>query len=372
MAELNIDAALIKQTVSIRQREEHLVELSNGCICCTLREDLLAEVANIATQGSFDYLLIESSGVSEPMPVAETFTFEDTTGLTLGDIAYIDTMITVVDGSSFFSEFHSLEMLRERDWHSGAQDERSISHLLCDQIEFANVIVLNKCDLMDEDEKIQVNQLLHKMNPTARVVESVFSAVPLDAVMGTRLFSMSEAEKHYGWLQEARIGEHTPETEEYGISSFAFRALRPFHPGRLHDTFEAMVAQKAPHENVLRAKGFIWLANRPQLQGKYSFAGKHYALVPGNPWWAEIDKLDWPANLETDIAPLWHEPYGDRQQEIVIIGQNLDKDVITEALEQCLLSREEMILGQEAWYKLCEPDPFETQWNAPSHLPFSQ
>jgi G3E family GTPase len=362
MAEVNIDAALIKQAVSIHQREEHMVELSNGCICCTLREDLLAEVASIALQGCFDYLLIESSGVSEPMAVAETFSFEDTTGLRLDDIACIDTMTTVVDGSRFLSELQSLEMLRERDWHSDAQDERTISHLLCDQIEFANVIVLNKCDLMNKDEKKKVKKLLHEMNPTARVVESVFSAVPLDAVMGTKLFSMSEAEKHDGWLKEARIGEHTPETEEYGISSFTFRSLRPFHPGRLHGSFEDIVAQKAPYRNLLRAKGFVWLANHPQVQGEYSFAGKHYSIIPGNPWWAEIDKADWPANLETDIAPLWHEPFGDRQQEIVIIGQNLDKDAVTKALEQCLLSSKEMMLGQEAWYKLCTPDPFETEW----------
>ena len=368
MGEINIDAALVKQTVSIRQKEEHMVELSNGCICCTLREDLLVEVAKIASEGTFDYLLIESTGVSEPMPVAETFTFKDSTGLRLGDIAQIDTLVTVVDGSRFLSELDSLQSLRQRNWHADPQDQRTISHLLCDQVEFANVIVLNKCDLMKDEEKSIVKRLIQSMNPTAKLIESVFSAVPLDAVLGTGLFSMSEAEKHEGWLQEARIGEHTPETEEYDVSSFTFRALKPFHPIRLHAALEGMLAKTPPYDEsiILRAKGFIWLANFPQLQGDFSLAGNHYTLLPGNPWWAEIDKQDWPENLERDIAPLWHEPYGDRQQEIVIIGQNLNKQEVTAALKSCLLSEDEMSLGQESWYKLCSEagDPFQEAWDA--------
>lgn len=369
MGEINIDAALVKNTVSIRQREEHMVELSNGCICCTLREDLLVEVANIAMDGSFDYLLIESTGVSEPMPVAETFTFEDSTGLRLNDVAQIDTLVTVVDGSRFLSELDSLESLRARDWHADPEDQRTISHLLCDQVEFANVIVLNKCDLMSGAEKEKVKMLIRNMNPVAKLIESVHSAVPLDEVLGTGLFSMSEAEKHEGWLQEARIGEHTPETEEYGIGSFTFRAIKPFHPHKLNQVLEVMLEETTPPfdtSTVLRAKGFIWLANFPQLQGDFSLAGNHFSLLPGNPWWAEIDKNDWPENLEHDIAPLWHEPHGDRQQEIVIIGQSLDKDAISQALNECLLSDSEMALGQETWYKMCEEagDPFRESWDA--------
>ena len=370
MGEINIDAAMVKSNsgVSIRQREEHMIEMSSGCICCTLREDLLVEVAKIAADGSFDYLLIESTGVSEPMPVAETFTFEDSTGLRLGDVAQIDTLVTVVDGSRFLSELDSLESLRSRDWHADPEDQRTISHLLCDQVEFANVIVLNKCDLMKMEEKEKVKLLIQSMNPTAKLVDSMFCKVPLDNVLGTGLFSMSEAEKHEQWLQEARIGEHTPETEEYGIGSFTFKAIRPFLPHKLNDALEAMLHKSpAPFDTstILRAKGFVWLANCPQLQGEFSLAGNHYSLLPGNPWWAEIDKSHWPENLERDIAPLWHEPYGDRQQELVIIGQTLDKEAITNALNECLVSEEEMVLGQEAWDSICldNGDPFQEAWD---------
>eukprot|EP00797_Seminavis_robusta_P036280 Sro91_g047870.2 (979) ;mRNA; f:106766-109702 len=369
MGQINIDAALLKkQSVSVHQREEHMVEMSNGCICCTLREDLLVEVAKIASQGTFDYLLIESTGVSEPMPVAETFTFEDSTGLRLGDIAQIDTLVTVVDGSRFLSELDSLQSLKERDWHADPEDQRTISHLLCDQVEFANVCVLNKCDLMSSEEKQKVKQLIHNMNPTARLVESVYSAVSLDTVLGTGLFSMSDAEKHEGWLKEARIGEHTPETLEYGIGSFTYRARKPFFPHKFHSVIESMLNQTPPFDKsiILRSKGFVWLANFPQLQGDFSLAGHHFSLLPGNPWWAEIDKEHWPANLEQAIAPLWREPYGDRQQELVIIGQSLDQESITVALNACLLSDDEMEQGQEAWNQMCVDagDPFQDDWDA--------
>jgi G3E family GTPase len=259
--------------------------------------------------------------------------------------------------------------LRQRDWQADPQDERTISHLLCDQVEFANVIVLNKCDLMNDGEKQKVKGLIYSMNPQAKLVESTFSKVPLDTVLGTGLFSMSEAENHKGWLQEARIGEHTPETEEYGIGSFTFRAVRPFMPHRFHQVLEAMLSKTtAPYEEsvVLRAKGFLWFANCPQLQGDFSLAGNHYSVLPGNPWWAEIDKADWPAGLEQAIAPLWRELHGDRQQEIVIIGQSLNKQAITESLTACLVSEEEMAKGQESWYALCQEagDPFAEAWDA--------
>jgi G3E family GTPase len=368
MGEINIDAALIKTTVNVRQREEHIVELSNGCICCTLREDLLVEVANIAADTSFDYLLIESTGVSEPMSVAETFTFEDAGGLKLGDVAEIDTLVTVVDGSRFMNELDTLESLRARNWHADPEDKRTIAHLLCDQVEFANVIILNKCDLMSYKDKIQVKALIQKMNPTARLIESEFSNVPLESVLGTRLFSMSEAEKHEGWLQEARYGEHTPETEEYGIGSFTYRATRPFLPHKLDTVLKNLLGGfEAPFDssNVIRAKGFIWLANCPQLQGEFSLAGNHYSLLPGNPWWAEIDKSHWPENLERDIGPLWHEPYGDRQQEIVVIGQNLNQEAVCRAFNECLVSDDSMKVGQELWNKMVQEsgDPFQDTWD---------
>lgn len=368
MSEINIDAALIRKAVSIRQREEHMVELSNGCICCTLREDLLVEVARIAADSSFDYLLIESTGVSEPLPVAETFTFEDSTGLRLGDVAEIDTLVTVVDGVRFIGEIESLESLQSRNWHTDPEDHRTISHLLCDQVEFANVIVLNKCDLMQNEEKLKVKTLIQKMNPDAKVVESEFSNVPLDLVLGTGLFSMSDAEKHQRWLQEARIGDHRPETEEYGIRSFTYRATRPFLPDKLNNILLDIVNKsRAPFNssNVLRAKGFIWLANYPQIQGEFSLAGYHYSLLPGNLWWVEIDKSLWPEDLEKHIAPLWREPYGDRQQEIVFIGQSLSEDAICKVLDECLVSKESMEAGQGVWDAMVNDsgDPFRQIWH---------
>ena len=368
MGEINIDAALIKGTASVRQREEHMVELSNGCICCTLREDLLIEVSRIAADTSFDYLIIESSGISEPLPVAETFTFQDSTGLRLGDVAHIDTLVTVVDGSRFRDELESLESLQSRKWHADPEDQRTISHLLCDQVEFANVIVLNKCDLMTRGEKEIVTRLIRSMNPSAKLLESEFSKVPLDSILGTGLFSMSEAEKHEGWLKEARIGEHTPETEEYGIGSFTYRARKPFLPHKLKNMLEDLLEKESPPFDssiILRAKGFVWLANRPELQGDFSLAGSHYSLLPGNPWWAEIDKSHWPKTLEQAIAPLWDESYGDRQQEIVCIGQSLDKEAVCKAFDACLVSDHSMQTGQEVWNGMVNEtgDPFQETWD---------
>jgi len=235
-------------------------------------------------------------------------------------------------------------------------------------VEFANVIVLNKCDLMNEKEKSDVKTLIQLMNPSAKLVESVYSKVPLNMVLGTGLFSMSEAEKHDGWLKEARIGEHTPETVEYGITSFTYRANKPFAPHLLQRALDAMLDQTAPFDEsiVLRAKGFVWLSTFPQLQGDFSLAGHSFSLVPGNPWWAEIDKEHWPPNLEEAIAPLWKEPYGDRQQEMVIIGQQLDKEAITNALDSCLLSEDEMARGQDVWNEMAADagDPFREDWDA--------
>ena len=362
MGEVNIDAAVLQSSVlSITQQEEHLVELSNGCICCTLREDLLTQVSHIAAQGKFDYLLIESSGISEPMPVAETFTFEDSTGLKLSDIAEIDTMVTVVDGSRFWSELQSLESLSERDWQADPEDARTIAHLWCDQVDFANVVIVNKCDLISDEERKEVTRWISQFNPTAKILEATHSSVSLESVMGTGLFSMAGAAEHQGWLQEARIGDHKPETEEYGISSFTYRATRPFHCERLGHILEAMASHRAPFERIFRAKGFLWLASRLELQGDFSFAGNHYNLNPGNPWWATIDRQDWPDGLAEAIVPLWHEPYGDRQQEFVVIGQSFDQQVVTQALNDCLLNDDEMSAGPDAWRQ--QPDPFRETWD---------
>ena len=296
------------------------------------------------------------------MPVAETFTFEDDKGLKLGDVAQIDTMVSVVDGSRFLSELDSLQSLRERNWQADPDDARTISHLLCDQVEFANVIVLNKCDLMNEDEKKEVKKVISLMNPSATVVESTYSQVPLSYVLGTGLFSMSEAEKNDRWLKEARIGEHTPETVEYGITSFTYRAHKPFYPQKLDNLLMAMLDKEAPFDKsiILRSKGYVWLATYPDLQGDFSLAGRSFSLVPGNPFWAAIDKEHWPPQLEKDIAPLWNEPYGDRQQEIVIIGQQMDNELITNAFNQCLLSDDDMRKGLDAWRDI--EDPFSEAW----------
>ncbi len=360
MGAVNIDAALLQNGGSLKQREESMVELSNGCICCTLREDLLQEVAKLAAEQRFDYLIIESSGISEPLPVAETFTFKDDTGVTLSDVAALDTLVTVVDGASFMRELQTLESLRSRGWHAAPEDQRTIAHLLCDQVEFANVIVLNKCDLIDEKEKGTVKALLRKFNPNAEIIESTKGVVDPAKLLGTKRFSMEEAAEHEEWLKEARVGEHVPETVEYGIHSFTFRSLRPMHPGRLHSAFELMATHKPPYSKLLRAKGFVWLATHHDAQGVFAHAGQSCTLVPGPLWWATVEKDQWPEGLEEAIKPLWHEPYGDRQQEMVMIGQEMDIAAVTSALEACVLTEEEYAEGQAAWSLYV--DPFAASW----------
>jgi len=367
MGDINIDAALLSQRdVTIHERKEHMVELTNGCICCTLREDLLVEIRKIADQQCFDHLLIESSGISEPLPVAETFTFEDELGRKLEDVATIDAMVTVVDGSTFLSELQNLDTLRERNWHADAEDQRTIAHLLCDQIEFCNVIVLNKVDMLDDVGLRKVKGVLREMNATALILEATFSQVPVDQVLGSGLFSMSQAEQHEGWLQEARIGEHTPETEEYGISSFTYRAHVPFHPTRLIEVLDTWLEGTSGDSVILRAKGFLWVVHSHELQGDFSLAGHQYSILPGNPWWAAIDKCDWPEGLEAAIAPLWREPHGDRQQELVIIGQSLDKEAIWATLDNVLCTEEEMATERSQ----CPPedDPLFDLWKSAAEM----
>jgi G3E family GTPase len=360
MGAVNIDAALLKNGASLKQSEEHMVELSNGCICCTLREDLLEGIAGLAAEKRFDYLLIESSGISEPLPVAETFTFKDDAGVTLSDVAALDTLVTVVDGASFMRELNTLETLRTRGWHAAPEDERTIAHLLCDQVEFANVIVLNKCDLLDEVERGTVRTLLRNFNPEAEIVESTNGIVDPSKILGTKRFSMTEAEKHEEWLKEARIGEHVPETIEYGVNSFTFRSRRPMHPERLHRALDMMAKREAPYGTLLRAKGFAWLATRCDVQAVFSLAGQSCTLLPGPFWWAMLDKNEWPDGLADAIAPLWLEPHGDRQQELVMIGQHMDVAVVKKALDACVLTDEEYAKGEASWASLM--DPFTGHW----------
>lgn len=352
MSEVNIDAKLVGESLS--RVDEQLVEMSNGCICCTLRDDLLKEVARLAGEGRFDYLLIESTGISEPMPVAATFSFEDESGASLGKVARLDTMVTVIDGEKFLEEVHSEDGLDSRGLAAGAEDERTISDLLVDQIEFANVLVINKTDRMDADEVARLRAILRKLNPDARIEETAHGRVGLDAVLDTGLYDEEQAAVMPGWLKEIR-GEHTPETEEYGISSFVFRARKPFHPGRFW---------KALHEGwpgILRAKGFCWIATKHDVMGEFSQAGNCLTVQPRANWYAALPKDQWPDDPDQlrELEKCWQEPYGDRMQEIVFIGIGMDRQAVEQGLNACLLTGRELERGPAGWRRL--EDPFG-QW----------
>ena len=357
MSEVNIDAELIKEGGNLNRVEERLVEMSNGCICCTLREDLLIEVGKLAVLGKFDYLLIESTGVSEPMPVAETFTFElnDAQGraFSLNDAARLDTMVTVVDGYNFLRDYNAADDLRERGLATDDEDERTITDLLVEQIEFANVIVLNKMDKVSEAEAGKLEGILQHLNPDARIVRSTFGAVPLSDVLNTGAFNLEKAAQSAGWLKELR-GEHVPETEEYGISSFVYKARRPFHPQRLYEIVNADWSTMG----VLRSKGFFWLASRMNDAGVWSQAGGLLRIEYAGGWYAATPKDQWPAMIEEDdVLGNWVEPYGDRRQELVFIGAGMKRDLVTEILDSCWLTDEEMALGPGRWKALADPFP---------------
>ncbi|MCZ8193805.1 zinc metallochaperone GTPase ZigA [Brevundimonas sp.] len=354
MSEVNIDAALVREGggAGLSRTEEQLVEMSNGCICCTLREDLLKEVSRLAREGRFDYLLIESTGISEPMPVAATFDFRDEDGFSLADLARLDTMVTVVDAFNFFRDYPSTDRLKTRGEHLGEDDERTVANLLVDQIEFADVIVLNKIDLLPARDLGLLEAMMRQLNPRARSVRSERGRVPLKEIIGTGLFDMDLAEQAAGWSQALR-GEVTPETEEYGVSSFVYRARRPFHPQRLYDLFQ----EEWP--GVWRSKGFFWLATRMAYVGSWSQAGAVTEHEWGGLWWASAprdrrpdDNAEWLAAIEA----VWRAPWGDRRQEIVLIGAGMDCEALTARFDKALLTRFEMERGPEGWKKF--PDPF--------------
>lgn len=354
MSEVNVDAQLVKSgDARLSRTEEKMVEMSNGCICCTLREDLLKEVSSLAREGRFDSLVIESTGVSEPMPVAETFTFEDEKGHSLNDIARLDTMVTVVDARNFLADYHSRDELNDRGQGLSEEDGRTIVHLLTDQIEFANVILINKTDCVSPADITEIRGIIHALNPKAKVHLTTNSQVPLPAVMDTGLFEISEAEQSEGWLDS--LNGHTPETEEYGIRSFVYRAHRPFHPQRFHDLV------KSSWEGVVRAKGLFWLATRMELAGFISQAGVLRDTRALGFFWAAVDRREWPEDEETlaEIAAHSQEPYGDRRQEIVIIGRNMDADALRQRFDACLLTDAEYAQGQDVWQHLADPFP---QW----------
>lgn len=351
MSEVNIDAAVVKAgDANLSRTEEKLVEMSNGCICCTLREDLLKEVSRLAKEGRFDSLVIESTGVSEPMPVAETFTFEDEAGRSLSDIAKLDTMVTVVDARNFMHDYYSTDDVQTRGQGVSDEDQRTIVHLLTDQVEFANVIVLNKTDTVSAEELADIHSVIQALNPKARVIETRQSAVPLDSVLDTGLFQLAEAEQTEGWLDS--LNGHTPETEEYGISSFVYRARRPFHPQRLHEWI------RQSWDGVIRAKGMFWLATRMELAGFLSQAGVLRDTRAMGFFWSAVPESDWPADEDSvaEIRRHMEGPHGDRRTELVIIGKDLDQAALTARFDACLLTDAEMEKGPEFWSTL--PDPF--------------
>ncbi|WP_431080671.1 zinc metallochaperone GTPase ZigA [Pseudomonas thivervalensis] len=353
MSEINIDGSEVQRDVTLSRSEEKLVEMSNGCICCTLREDLLEEVGQLAREGRFDYLLIESTGISEPLPVAETFTFRDEEGRSLADVARLDTMVTVVDGVNFLLDYQAAESLASRGETLGEEDERSITDLLIEQIEFADVILVSKIDLISQQEREELIAILQRLNAQAQIIPMVMGQVPLGRILDTGLFDFERAAQAPGWLQELR-GEHVPETEEYGIASTAYRARRPFHPQR----FFNFIDRPWPNGKLLRSKGFFWLASKPEEAGSWSQAGGLMRHGFAGRWWRFVPKNQWPQDEESTatIMKNWLAATGDCRQELVFIGQDIDFAQLTAELDACLLTDAEMALGVENWRLL--PDPF--------------
>lgn len=362
MSEVNIDASLISNQVELNRAEEKLVEMSNGCICCTLREDLLIEVNRLAQEGRFDYLVIESTGISEPLPIAETFTFEDENGQSLSQIARLDTMITVVDAVNFLKDYYEALSLQQTGEHLGEDDDRNVADLLVDQIEFCDVLLISKTDLVSAEELDELYAILSKLNPGAEIIPVQRGQVSLDKVLNTGKFNFDKAQQAPGWLKEMR-GEHTPETEEYGITSFTYHARRPFHPQKIYDFFSSAAVKG----KLLRSKGFFWLASRPQWAGQWSQAGGVAQHGAAGMFWKSIPKEQWPEDEEQVqyIMKKWQEPFGDMRQEMVFIGQHLDKDFFIEQLDHCLLTDDEMLKGQAYWKSL--PDPFPDWFNGQAH-----
>jgi G3E family GTPase len=353
MSEINIDGSEVQRDVSLNRAEEKLIEMSNGCICCTLREDLLEEVGRLARDGRFDYLLIESTGISEPLPVAETFTFRDEQGQSLADLARLDCLVTVVDGVNFLRDLHEAESLASRGETLGEEDERSITDLLIEQVEFADVLLVSKIDLISQAEREELLAILRGLNTQAEILPMAMGAVPLGKILDTGRFDFERAAQAPGWLKELR-GEHVPETEEYGIASGAYRARRPFHPER----FFAFLDREWSNGRLLRSKGFFWLASKYREAGSWSQAGGLMRHGLAGRWWRFVPKGQWPQDQEgvAEIMRHWHAEVGDCRQELVFIGQNIDFAQLERELDACLLSDAELAQGVEAWLAL--PDPF--------------
>jgi G3E family GTPase len=360
MSEVNIDADLVRAGGGdLSHTDERLVEMTNGCICCTLRDDLLQEVRRLAAEGRFDAVLIEATGISEPLPVATTFAFRDADGDSLADVARLDCMVTVVDAASLLADYASHDFLRDRGESNGAEDERTLVDLMVEQIEFADVLVLNKVSSARTAQREAARAILRALNAEARIIETDFGAVPLASILDTGLFDFERASEHALWARELYgFGDHVPETEEYGIRSFVYRARRPFHPAR----FQAFIA--APLPGVLRAKGHFWLATRAGWVGEFSLAGAVARTGALGAWWAAVPRDRWPDDPEwiERVTANWDPVFADRRQELVFIGIDYDEAAIRASLDACLLSpAEARAFTPEAWADL--PDPFP-RWGA--------
>jgi G3E family GTPase len=351
MSEVNIDAALVKAGGALSRTEEKLVEMSNGCICCTLRDDLLREVERLAQEGRFDYILIESTGIGEPIPVAQTFTYQDPeNNIDLSKLAQLDCMVTVVDAYRFWHDYSSGESLLDRQQALGEDDTRDVVNLLIDQIEFCDVLLLNKCDMVAEEDLRELENVLRKLQPTARIIRTVRGMVDPEDILNTGLFDFDRASRSAGWMKELTGGSHTPETEEYGIGSFVYRRRRPMHPERLAAFFGEWP------EEVVRAKGLMWIASRDEIAANISQAGPSIQFGPAGYWIATLpeDERERLFAEEPELHENWDEAWGDRQCELVFIGIDMDKDAIAEKLDYCLLTDEEM---KKDWRSLHDPLP---------------
>ncbi|SEN75287.1 GTP-binding protein [Lihuaxuella thermophila] len=351
MSEINIDADLVGRETNLSRTEEKLVEMSNGCICCTLREDLLVEVERLAKEGRFDYILIESTGISEPVPVAQTFSYiDEELGIDLTSLCRLDTMVTVVDAYRFWHDFSSGESLLDRQQALGEEDTRDVVDLLIDQIEFCDVLILNKCDLVSESELAKLEAVLRKLQPSAKIIRSIKGKINPDEILNTGLFDFEKASQSAGWLQELQKGEHTPETEEYGISSFVYRRRRPFHPERLTRWFEEWP------EDVVRAKGMLWLATRNDTALSFSQAGPSIQLGVMGHWVASLPNEEQAEILkeQPELKEWWDETHGDRMNEIVLIGMEMNREELEEELDRLLLTDEEMNMD---WTQFADPLP---------------
>jgi len=350
MSEVNIDAQLVRNEETLSRTEEKLVEMSNGCICCTLREDLLIEVAKLAKEKKFDYLLIESSGISEPLPVAQTFTYQDEANkIDLSAISQLDTLVTVIDCFNFIKDFGSIDTLKDRNATDLEGDYRTLVNLLTDQIEFANVIILNKTDLVTPQTLGTIKALIRKLNAEANIVEAVFGKIPLNTILNTRLFDFDKTSQSAGWIEELNKPYHTPETEEYGIGSFVYRSREPFHPERFWKYINDLWPQ-----NIIRSKGLFWMASRKDDALNWSQAGGSLRAEKAGIWWCSmpykqrtqyISFVENQATIEKD----WHKLFGDRHNEIVIIGQDLDVTEITQELNSCLCTEAEIALMNQGY-----------------------